>query len=101
MYRRACLLTAVSISAIMLPKRLAFLRSIDCAQLELRSFIPLDFILGEDLPFRVIANNLDIDKAPNIELFRPEVRHDDKRRENLKVCGVLSLLRRNLECLIS
>jgi hypothetical protein len=39
---------------------------------------PLWFKLLEGFPFRVVANDMSVDKGTYIELFRPEHRHFDR-----------------------
>lgn len=36
---------------------------------------PLGLVRGKDLPLGVVANDLDVEEAPNVELLRPEHRH--------------------------
>jgi hypothetical protein len=43
------------------------------------SFVPLSFVLLKDFPFSMISENLDIDKAAQVELLRPEHRHPGGR----------------------
>ena len=43
-------------------------------------------MFGEDFPLGVIANNLDVDEGPDIQLFRPEHRHLDC--EKVKKTGI-------------
>lgn len=53
---------------------------------ERREYIPLRFMLCENLSLGVITNDLDVDEAPQIQLLWPEHRHAEEIGK-LKACS--------------